>query len=84
MRSKRELIIRIDMMIRMKNTGTADEFAKKLEISRSSLFEILKEMKDTLNAPIIYNSPLKRYEYTIEGQIFLEFLSYKELVRYAH
>lgn len=42
----------IHNLIEKEKTGTSDEFAKRLGISRSLLMEHLKEMRETFNAPI--------------------------------
>jgi len=75
MQEKRELIRRIDQLIRMKVSGTAQELANRLEISRSTFFRVLEDMKENLNAPIVYNSTLNRYEYEQEGQIHIGFFT---------
>ena len=41
-----ERIERIDRLIRLKATGSPKEFAKKLGISESSLYEYLRYLKD--------------------------------------
>lgn len=55
-------IERADQLIRLKATGTPKEFAKRLNISESSLYELLIVMKD-LEAPILYCSNRKSYYY---------------------
>jgi hypothetical protein len=42
----------IHCLIEKENTGSSDEFAKKVGISRSLLMEHLKEMRETFSAPI--------------------------------
>jgi biotin operon repressor len=56
---------RIDTMIRQQATGTSDEFARKLGISRSMLMENLREMKD-LGASICFCPHRRTYFYTTE------------------
>ncbi|MFM7429715.1 MAG: hypothetical protein ACKO1F_07420 [Flammeovirgaceae bacterium] len=55
----------IDTMIRRQATGTSDEFARKLGISRSMLMENLREMKD-LGACICFCPHRRTYFYTSE------------------
>jgi hypothetical protein len=55
----------IDTMIRRQATGTSDEFARKLGISRSMLMENLREMKD-LGASICFCPHRRTYFYTSE------------------
>jgi hypothetical protein len=56
---------RIDTMIRRQATGTSDEFAKKLGISRSMLMENMREMKD-LGAAICFCPHRRTYFYTTD------------------
>jgi len=56
-------IDRLDNLIRRKATGCPDDLAKRLEISRSTLFEINSFLRREMNAPIFYNSYNTSYEY---------------------
>lgn len=55
-------IKRIDALVRKKATGTPDEFAKKLGISKSMLILNLNELKK-LDAPIEYSTIYRSYIY---------------------
>lgn len=63
---------KIDRLIRMKATGRPDEFAEKLNLSRSSLMESLQEMK-TLGAPITYCRYRKSYVYKSDVNLVIRF-----------
>jgi hypothetical protein len=65
---------RMDNLIRLKATGCANEFASKLGISPSQLFQDLKEMKQ-LGAPIQYCSVRKSYVYESNGRLTIDFMS---------
>jgi len=56
-------IQQIDLLIRLKATGTAEKLASKIGISRSMLYEYLSEMK-TMGAPIDYDRYRQTYFYT--------------------
>jgi hypothetical protein len=56
---------RIDAMIRRQATGTSDEFARRLGISRSMLMENLREMKE-LGAVICFCPHRRSYFYANE------------------
>ncbi len=56
------LIERIDQLIKLKATGTPIDLACKLDISESSLFRIINEMKE-LDAPISYCINAQSYVY---------------------
>lgn len=48
-------VLRMDFMIQHRCTGTPVEFAKKLELSRSVLFEYLAYLRYDLGIPQIRN-----------------------------
>src|SRR5690606_13333029 len=62
----------MDDLIRRKATGGAEEFAEKLSISKTQLFEDLKEVKE-LGAPITLCSVRKRYQYEGSYRLVLRF-----------
>ncbi|MDR0295738.1 MAG: hypothetical protein LBH91_06095 [Prevotellaceae bacterium] len=49
-------------------TGTPSEFARKLGISPSRLFNILDELKSR-GAPIVYSRSVKKYFYNKDFQL---------------
>ncbi len=59
-------LARLDNLIRRQATGNPEELAERLELSRSSLFEIIAFLKEEMGAPIRYNRyrPSYVYEYT--------------------
>lgn len=71
-----ERLKRIDDLIRRKATGNPEEFAKKLNISRSQLLQDLKELKE-LGAAIEYSFNSRSYYYGEECKIILDFRSRK-------
>lgn len=71
---------RMDDLIRRKATGSAIEFAEKLEISPSQLFQDLKEMR-ALGAPIDYCPKRKSYFYGKEGKLVLDFTNEGQAVK---
>jgi HTH domain len=60
----------MDDLIRRKATGSADEFARKLGVSRRILMENLGDLKE-LGAPIEYDDCCKSYYYKGEFSLFL-------------
>lgn len=60
---------RMDDLIRRKATGNAQEFARKLGISRSVLMDHLTELRE-LGAPIVYDECQCCYRYEGEFSIF--------------
>ena len=67
-----ERVKRMDDLINRKATGCANEFARKLGISKSQLYEDLKEMKE-LGAPIDYCQSRKSYIYNTEAKLIFKF-----------
>jgi len=53
---------RIDSLIARKSTGTPCEFAEKLEIKRSTLFQYLQEIRE-MGIDIKYSQLLRSYYY---------------------
>jgi predicted DNA-binding transcriptional regulator YafY len=59
---------RIDYLIRRKATGTPEEFAIQMNLSRSALMEYIREMKE-IGAPIVYCRQRQSYYYKEEKQL---------------
>ena len=53
---------RIDQLTRQKNTGSPEQLAKKLDLSKSTLYRYLDVMK-TMGAPIKYSSYQQSFVY---------------------
>lgn len=53
----------IHKLIEAEKTGTSDEFAARVHISRSLLMEHLRELRDSFNAPITYCRRRKTFYY---------------------
>jgi biotin operon repressor len=63
-----ERLQRIDKLIVMKATGTPEEFAEKLGIKRSTLFQSLQEMRD-MGVDIRYSWNRQSYYYADDRRI---------------
>jgi response regulator of citrate/malate metabolism len=57
----------IDEYIQSMQTDKPEEFARKLNISKSMLFRYLNYMKAELKAPISYNRVKQSYQYEEKG-----------------
>ncbi|MFZ2285865.1 MAG: hypothetical protein WAV93_02665 [Bacteroidales bacterium] len=62
---------RIDSLIAMKATGPPEEFAYKLNLSRSTLFETLQEMKG-MGVDIRYSNIRETYYYGYARRIVIK------------
>lgn len=67
-----EILKRMDRMIRMRSTGSPEDFAGRLSISERSLYNYLAVMRD-LGAPLEYSRTLESYYYQEEGRFVFEF-----------
>lgn len=56
-------IIHIDYLIHIRRTGNPAEFARKVGMSRSTLFEYMAYMRDELEVCIAYNRYAATYYY---------------------
>ncbi|MEW7277767.1 hypothetical protein ABW636_04150 [Aquimarina sp. 2201CG1-2-11] len=57
-----KMIERIDRLIRMQATGTPDQLASKLGVSKPKVYRLINIMKE-LNAPIVYDFSIQSYVY---------------------
>ena len=57
-----QLISRIDQFIRLQATGSPEEFAAKLGISRTKLYRTIAIMKE-LEAPLVFDGSSQSYRY---------------------
>jgi predicted transcriptional regulator len=64
---------RIDALTRLKATGSPNEFAEKLNISPSTLYDYIAVMKKTLQVPISYCKIRRSYYYSEHGKLSIEF-----------
>ncbi len=63
------LIQRIDRLVRLQATGTGEELAYKLGVSKTKLYRILNTMKQ-LDAPI-------EYDYSIQSFVYSESVGFR-------
>lgn len=62
----------MDHLIRTKSTGAPSDFARKLSISRRSVYNYLEIMRE-LGAHVRYVRGMQSYEYAPEGRLLLTF-----------
>jgi hypothetical protein len=75
MRSLFDKVNNMNYYISMRITGKPNEFAEKLNISRSTLFEYLNLLK-RYGAPIEYNPLIQSYYYTDGGNFEIKFVKF--------
>jgi predicted DNA-binding transcriptional regulator YafY len=71
---KLEVIERVDKLIKLNSTGTADDLSKRLCISRRSVYNILELMKK-MGAPIEYSQTRSTYYYSYQCDLVIGFKS---------
>lgn len=71
---KLNAIERIDQLIRLKATGSPQDLAHRLSISRRGLFNILNLMK-IMGAPIKYCTTQRNYYYEYPCKLSIGFLN---------
>jgi len=54
---------RLDYLCRSRSTGTPAELARKLSLSKSQVYQVIKSMKQDLGAPIYYSRTHQSYIY---------------------
>lgn len=74
-----QLIRQIDHLISIKGTGTPDELAARLNISRRCVYNYINTMKE-MGAPIVYDHFRSSYYYAEEGKFKVDFSFYKHKV----
>lgn len=60
-------VLRMDFLIRHRCTGNAVEFARKLDLSRSTLFNYLDYLRNDLGVDILYDKYGETYRYDGSG-----------------
>ena len=69
-----QLMERIDHLVKRRATGSPQELANRLSVSRASLHRVMEVMKE-LGAPIEYSIIHKSYVYSEEVNFFCGFYS---------
>ena len=68
----KNIIERIDFLVRMRSTGCAGELAELIGLSERSLFYYLSELKE-LGAPVSWSRQENSYVYQENGKIEIGF-----------
>ncbi len=71
---KKELIERVHLLIRRRGTGSPEELADKLGVSKSSVHRVIETMK-SFGAPIVFNISRQSYEYEYPVEFYFGFFS---------
>ena len=71
---RKELMERVHLLIKRRGTGTPEELAKRLQVSRATVHRIIDTMEE-LGAPILYNFLNQTYEYEHPVDFFFGFVN---------
>ena len=63
----------LDRLIRFGETGPPDELAKKMQVSRATLFRIIDRFKKEFDAPIYFDKNINSYYYEYPGKLIIKF-----------
>jgi DNA-binding transcriptional regulator LsrR (DeoR family) len=83
LQTKLNHIRRLTALILRKATGTPELLAQRLNISESTLFALLKFLRDELNVPIHYDADRQSYCFSREGKFFIGFMENKLYVFFS-
>ncbi|MBK8514995.1 MAG: hypothetical protein IPL55_01510 [Saprospiraceae bacterium] len=75
---KINIIQRIDQLIKMKATGNPDKLAERLEISRSTVYEIIECMR-AMDAEIDYCKTKQTFYYVKDKTLAIGFVDTKKI-----
>jgi len=64
---------KMDRLIRFRATGTPDELAAKMNVSRATLFRIIARYKEEFNAPVYFDKSINSYCYEYKGKLIVKF-----------
>lgn len=61
-------IIKTDQLIRRKATGSPKALAEKLNVSESTVYRIVKILKENMKLPVVFSKEYNSYVYTRENE----------------
>jgi len=64
---------KLDRLIRHRVTGTPDELAEKMNVSRATVFRLIARYKEEFDAPVYFDRSLKSYCYEYAGKLNIKF-----------
>lgn len=70
-------LLRIDSLIKIKGTGTPDDLARRIGVSKRTIYDYLNIMRE-FGAPIKYSPKRKSYYYDGDGSFNISFLSQQD------
>jgi hypothetical protein len=71
------LINRLTALIQHKGTGTPAVLAKRMNVLLSTLYALLKFLREEYHTPILYDAERQSYYFSREGYFFIGFTEKK-------
>jgi len=65
---------RLDQLIRLKSTGSPDDLANKMGVSKRTVFNLISRLKE-LGCPVYFNCSINSYCYQNHGKLSFRFNS---------
>jgi len=65
---------KLDRLIRHGTTGSPDELAKTMGVSRATIFRIMGRYKKEFDAPVYFDKSINSYCYDYSGKLVLKFV----------
>ena len=70
----------LDRLLRFSATGSPDDLAKKLNVSRATIFRTIALLKKEFDAPIYFDRSANSYCYEYPGKLVIQFVEEKDAV----
>ena len=64
---------KLDRLIRHGVTGTPDDLAKEMNVSRATIFRLIARLKEEFDAPIYFDRNINSYCYEYPGKLTIKF-----------
>ena len=64
---------KLDRLIRYGVTGSPDELAEKMKVSRATIFRLIDRYKEEFGAPVYFDRSINSYCYEYPGKLVLKF-----------
>jgi hypothetical protein len=65
---------KLDRLIRYAATGSPNELAEKMNVSRATIFRVIARLKSEFEAPIYFDKRLNSYCYEYHGKLITQWV----------
>ncbi|MBL6445882.1 HTH domain-containing protein [Fulvivirga sp. 29W222] len=74
-----EKIEQVDQLLQNGNVGQAKDFAEQLNVSRRTVFNLFKILKEDFDAPVVFDRRSKSYKYAVKGSMVMGFVKEEDI-----